>query len=259
MVRIATFNVNSVRARLPNVCDWLKETAPDVALLQEIKCQDEQFPRMEIEDLGYNVETHGQKSYNGVAILSKTPLEDVTRGLPGDESDEQARYMEATVFGSLRVAAIYLPNGNPVPGEKFDYKLGWMDRLINRAQALLALEQPVVLGGDYNVIPRDVDVYEPAAFASDALTQPESRARFRQLHHLGYTNAFMDSHPQAAHQYSYWDYQGGAWQKGNGLLIDFLLLSPEAADKLTAAGINKDVRGKEKASDHAPVWCELDL
>lgn len=257
MIKIATWNVNSIKARLPNALAWLKEFAPDVALLQEIKTVDEGFPRMEIEDLGYNIETHGQKTYNGVAILSKSPIEDVSRGLPGDDTDEQARYIEGTVFRNLRVASIYLPNGNPIDTEKFPYKLGWMDRLYSHVQTSLEAEESIVFGGDYNVIPTNDDVYDPKAVAGDALTQPESRARFQAIKSLGLTDA-LRSFNHAPHQYSYWDYQRGAWQKDNGLLIDHLLLTPQAADRLTDAGIDKDPRGKEKASDHTPVWCVLE-
>ncbi|MDG2319522.1 MAG: exodeoxyribonuclease III [Rhodospirillaceae bacterium] len=257
MIKIATWNVNSIKARLPNALAWLKEFAPDVVLLQEIKTVDEGFPRMEIEDLGYNIETHGQKTYNGVAILSKSPIEDVSRGLPGDDTDEQARYIEGTAFGNLRVASVYLPNGNPIDTEKFPYKLGWMDRLYSHVQTSLEDEESIILGGDYNVIPNDDDVYDPNAVAGDALTQPESRARFQAIKNLGLTDA-LRSFNHAPHQYSYWDYQRGAWQKDNGLLIDHLLLTPQAADRLTDAGIDKDPRGKEKASDHTPVWCVLD-
>jgi exodeoxyribonuclease III len=256
MIKIATWNVNSVKARLPNVLSWLKDFTPNVVLLQEIKTVDEGFPRLEIEDLGYNVETHGQKTYNGVAILSKSPIEDVSRGLPGNE-DEQARYMEGTVYGNVRVASIYLPNGNPIDTEKFPYKLSWMDRLYAHIQTCLTLEESYVFGGDYNVILRDDDVYDAAAFAKDALTQPESRARFQAIKNLGLTDA-LRSFNHAPHQYSYWDYQRGAWQKDNGLLIDHLLLSQQAADRLTDAGIDKGPRGKEKASDHTPVWCVLE-
>jgi len=257
-VKIATWNVNSIKARLPNVLAWLKEASPDVVLLQELKCVDENFPRMEIEDAGYNVETHGQKTYNGVAILSKTPIEDVERGLPGDETDEQARYMEGTVFGKLRVAALYLPNGNPIDTDKFKYKLKWMGRLKAHMEQRLMDDEMQLWGGDYNVIPTDGDVYNPAAFANDALTQPESRARFRAMQFLGLTDAFR-AFNTLPHQYSYWDYQGGAWSKDNGLLIDFLMLSPLTADTLRGAGIDKGPRGKEKASDHTPVWCELEI
>ena len=255
MVKIATWNVNSIKARLPNVLAWLEESAPDVVLLQELKTVAENFPQMEIEDRGYNTAVVGQKSYNGVAILSKAPIEDVVERLPGDAEDEQARYVEATTFG-LRVASIYLPNGNPVDTDKFPYKLAWMDRLRQHAAALLESEQPIVLGGDYNVIPTDDDVYDAARFAGDALAQPETRQRFRALLNLGYTSAFRALNSDA-HVYSYWDYQGGAWQKDNGLLIDHLLLSPQAADRLSAARIDKGPRGKEKASDHTPVLCEI--
>ena len=255
-VKIATWNVNSVKARLPNVLVWLKVFAPDIVLLQEIKCVDDAFPRLEIEDMGYNLAVHGQKTYNGVAILSKSPLEDVAAGLPGESSDEQARYIEATAFGKLRVASIYLPNGNPIDTPKFPYKLAWMDRLKAHMQAGLRSGEMIAYGGDYNVIPTDTDVYSPQAFAADALTQPESRSRFHSMLHLGLTDALRAFHP-APHLYSYWDYQAGAWQKDNGLLIDHILLSPQAADRLTASGIDKTPRGQEKASDHTPVWCEL--
>ncbi|HMB76002.1 MAG TPA: exodeoxyribonuclease III [Kiloniellaceae bacterium] len=255
MVTIATWNVNSIKARLPNALDWLKDFAPDVALLQEVKCLAENFPRLEIEDLGYNVAVVGQKSYNGVALLSKEPLEDLQEGLPGDDDDEQARYLEATTFG-LRVASIYLPNGNPIDTEKFPYKLAWMERLRARAEALLALEEPTILGGDYNVIQNDDDVYDPKAFADDALFQPETRAAFRRILNLGFTEAYRALHHEA-HRYSFWDYQGGAWQKDNGLRIDHLLLSPQAADRLEDCDIDRKPRGQPKASDHTPVWCRL--
>lgn len=257
MVKIATWNVNSVKARLPNIVEWLTQAKPDVVLLQEIKCQDEGFPGFEFEASGYHTAVHGQKSYNGVAILSRLPLTDVRCGLPGDDTDEQARYIQATVDGRFRVASLYLPNGNPVDTPKFPYKLAWMDRLLIHAQGLLRDNIPTVLGGDYNVIPTDSDVYDAQAFASDALCQPESRQRFRALHHQGWTNAFRALHPEP-HRYSFWDYQAGAWQKDYGLLIDFLLLSPQAADRLTACDIDRGPRGQEKASDHTPVWCDLD-
>jgi exodeoxyribonuclease-3 len=255
-MKIATWNVNSIKARLPNALAWLESAAPDVVLLQEIKTVDDGFPRLEIEALGYACAVHGQKSYNGVAILSKRGLEDVSAGLPGDDGDDQARYMEATVAG-VRVASIYLPNGNPADTEKYTYKLGWMKRLKARAEALLATEQPVVLGGDYNVIPTDEDVHDAAAWAGDALIKPETRAAFREILWLGYTDAFRAKDP-TPHKYSFWDYQGGAWQKDNGIRIDHLLLSPQAADRLAAAGIDTGPRGKEKASDHTPVWCTLE-
>ncbi len=258
MTVIATWNVNSIKARLPRVLEWLEEFSPDVALLQELKTVDDTFPRLEIETAGYHVETVGQKTYNGVAILSKQPIDVHLRRLPGDEADEQARYIEADTCG-FRVAAIYLPNGNPTRDEnggdheKFTYKLGWMDRLVAHAEDLLSQNIPVVLGGDYNIIPTDDDVYDPVAFADDALCRPESRARFRRILHMGYTEAFRTLNPDP-HLYSYWDYQRGAWQKDNGLRIDHLLLSPEAADLLESVGIDKTPRGKEKASDHTPVW-----
>ena len=259
-MKIATWNVNSIKARLPNVTAWLEDAQPDVLLMQEIKTVDDGFPRLELEALGYNCAVHGQKSYNGVAILSKFPLTDVTTGLPGDNSDEQARYVEAWVdaggAAGVRVASIYLPNGNPAPGDKYDYKLAWMDRLIAHARDLLAAEECVVLGGDYNVVPADEDVHDPAAWADDALFLPQTRAKFRTLLNLGYTEAFRTLNTQS-HVYSFWDYQAGAWQKDNGIRIDHLLLSPQAADRLVACEIDKGPRGKPKASDHTPVWCDL--
>lgn len=256
MTKIATWNVNSIRARLPRVLDWLKEFDPDTVLVQELKATDDNFPRLEIEDLGYNVEIHGQKNFNGVAIFAKSPIEDVLRGLPGDPDDEQARYIEATVDGN-RVASIYLPNGNPTPGDKYDYKLRWMDRLIAHASNLLEKGGPVVLGGDYNVIPADEDCYDPAGWADDALFLPDTRKRFRAMLNLGYTEAFRALNTGAGH-YSFWDYQGGAWQKDHGIRIDHLLLSPEAADRLEECAIDRKPRGhSEKPSDHTPVWIEI--
>jgi len=260
-MKIATWNVNSVKARLPRVLEWLAEFQPDVALLQEIKCVDEAFPTLEIGDAGYNVATAGQKSYNGVAILSKHPIEVERTTLPGDDHDEQARYIEAFIK-DVRVASIYLPNGNPTRNDdgsdhdKFTYKLGWMDRLRQHAAQLLETEDAFVLGGDYNICPTDGDVYNPEGFADDALCRPESRGRFRAIVNLGLTNAFR-VYDRTPGRYSYWDYQAGAWQKDNGLLIDHLLLSPQAADRLQGAGIDRTPRAKEKASDHTPVWCEL--
>lgn len=255
MVRIASWNVNSVKARLPNVLDWLKQASPDVVLLQEIKCQDDGFPAFEFEAAGYRTAVHGQKSYNGVAILAKHPITDVVRGLPEPDGDEQARYIQASVAG-FRVASIYLPNGNPAPGDKFDYKLRWMRRLITHARALLATGQPVVLAGDYNVCPTDEDVYDPANWTMDALCRPESRALFRELCHLGLTEAFRSLHPEPG-RYTFWDYQAGAWQRDNGLRIDHVLLSPQAADRLVACDIDKGPRAQDKASDHTPIWVEL--
>ena len=255
-MKIATWNVNSIKARLPRVLEWLKAADPDVALLQEIKTVNEGFPALEIEELGYNIAVCGQKSYNGVAILSKRPLEDVVTRLPGDDGDEQARYIEA-VTGGLRVASIYLPNGNPVDSPKFPYKLAWMDRLYDHAKDLLGHEEALVLGGDYNIAPSDDDVYDPAVWVDDALCRPEARARFRAILHLGLTEAYRALHA-APGAYSFWDYQKGRWQRDEGVRIDHLLLSPQAADQLEACDIDKTPRGhREKPSDHTPVWCEL--
>ncbi len=257
MTKIATWNVNGVRARLPRAIEWLTEAEPDIVLVQEIKATEETFPRMEIEDLGYNIAICGQKSFNGVAIFAKSPIEDVATRLPGDEADEQARYIEAFV-GDLRVASIYLPNGNPAPGEKFDYKLAWMERLRAHVHDLLTHDdEAIVLGGDYNVIPADEDCHDPPAWADDALARPASRQQFRALLHLGLTDAFRALNPEP-NVYSFWDYQRGAWEKDFGIRIDHLLLSPHAADRLSASGIDKKPRGRQKASDHTPVWCEID-
>ncbi|UTP38148.1 exodeoxyribonuclease III [Phenylobacterium sp. LH3H17] len=259
-MRIATWNVNSVNARLETVLRWFEEASPDVACLQEIKCVDEKFPAEAFERLGYNVAVHGQKSYNGVAMLSKTPLEDVRKGLPGEDEDEQARYLEAVVSGPtpVRVACIYLPNGNPIETDKFGYKLRWMARLKAHAQELLAYEEPLALVGDYNVIPEARDAAHPNNWLGDALFQPESRAAFRALKNLGLTEAFLaiDGSPEA---YTFWDYQAGAWQRNNGIRIDHALLSPQAADLLRGCVIHRDVRGWDKPSDHVPVVVELDL
>lgn len=255
-MKIATFNVNSIKARLPRVLEWLEDAKPDVALLQEIKSEDATFPALEIEALGYQVATHGQKTYNGVAILSRHPIEDQRRGLPGDKSDEQARYIEATIQG-IRVASIYLPNGNPVDTDKYPYKLGWMERLTKHVRrTLLPTEMPVVLGGDYNCCPTDKDVYDPAGWADDALCRPETRAQFRALVNLGLTEAWRALHNEVA--YSFWDYQRGRWNRDEGLRIDHFLLSPQAADRLVACEIDRGPRGKEKASDHTPVWVEIE-
>ncbi len=258
-MRIATWNVNSVNARLETVLRWFEEARPDVACLQEIKCIDEKFPTEAFERLGYNVAVHGQKTYNGVALISRTPLEDVRRGLPGDDSDEQARYIEAVVSGPqpVRVGCLYLPNGNPVATEKFAYKLGWMARLNAHARELLTLEEPFVLLGDYNVIPERRDAEFPDNWTGDALFQPESRAAFRALKNLGLTEAFLQA-DGAAGAYTFWDYQAGAWQRNNGIRIDHALLSPQAADLLTGVSIHRDVRSWEKPSDHVPFVVELD-
>ena len=254
-----TFNINGIKARVDSLSAWLEEAQPDVALLQEIKSVDEAFPVEHFEDLGYNVVTHGQKSFNGVAILSKHPLEDISRGLPGDDTDEQARYIEATVVGerhAVRLCGLYLPNGNPAPGPKFDYKLAWMERLLDRAKDLLAQEIPFVMAGDYNIIPQAEDAAKPDSWRDDALFRIESRTAFRQLLNLGLTEAFR-ARTQGPGHYSFWDYQAGAWNRNNGIRIDHLLLSPQAADMLTDCQIDKDVRGREKPSDHVPVWIDL--
>jgi exodeoxyribonuclease-3 len=256
VVKIATFNVNSIAVRLPILLAWLEQAKPDIVCLQETKCPTGDFPLLELKGLGYHVEAVGQpRGYNGVALLSRAPPEDVVRALPGDPADDQARYVEATI-GDLRVASLYLPNGNPIGTDKFTYKLAWMRRLKAHAEALLASEVPFVLAGDYNVAPTDEDVYDPSAVLEDAICQPESRARFRALLNLGLTDAFRAFHAEP-HRYSFWDYQAGRWFRDEGLRIDHLLLSPQAADRLAGAGIDKSPRGKDKASDHTPVWCEI--
>jgi exodeoxyribonuclease-3 len=257
---IATWNVNSVKARIEPMQRWLKERAPDIVCLQEIKCEDAAFPREPFEELGYNIATHGQKSYNGVAILSKLPLEEVERGLPG-ASDGQSRYIEAVVStsqGAVRVASIYLPNGNPAPGEKYRYKLAWIDRLKEHARKRLAFEEPMVLAGDYNVIPTPADVHDPQLWKDDALFLPATRERFHSLTHLGLTDAIRASSDDPG-LYTFWDHQGGAFQKNNGIRIDHLLLSSQAADRLAGSGIDRNMRGGEKPSDHVPVWIDLDI
>ncbi len=254
-MRITTWNVNSVRQRLDHLLAFLREEAPDVLCLQELKCQDDAFPRAEVEAAGYRVETHGQKGFNGVAILSRTEPAELTRGLPGDPADEQSRYIEAVVEG-VRVASIYLPNGNPAPGPKYDYKLAWFDRLIAHAGERLAREEPLVLCGDYNVIPEPRDVANPDAWRADALFLPQSRAKLRELEALGLTDA-VRACDDAEGLYTFWDYQAGSWQRNLGIRIDHLLLSPQAADRLRATAIHRHVRGWDKPSDHVPVSVEL--
>ena len=255
-MKIASFNINGIKARLPRLLEWLDETRPSVACLQEIKTQDEGFPAADFEAIGYHAIWHGQKGFNGIAILADGVKPELTqRGLPGDDSDEQARYLEADVNG-VRVASIYLPNGNPRPGPKFDYKLAWFERLRKRAATLWALEMPTALVGDFNVIPEDKDVWSPRAMASDALMQPESRDAYARLLADGWIDAIDTLNPRGG-VWTFWDYQAGAWQKNWGIRIDHLLLSPQAADRLVAAGVDKEYRGREKPSDHAPVWVEL--
>ncbi|MCX7629745.1 MAG: exodeoxyribonuclease III [Geminicoccaceae bacterium] len=256
MPTVATFNVNSIKARLPNLLDWLAAARPDVVCLQELKCTEEAFPREPIEDLGYNIAVFGQRGWNGVAILSRSRIEDVLRGLPGDPEDEQARYIEAFTAG-IRVASVYVPNGNPVGSEKFAYKLAWLDRLRGRARELAEFEEAVVLAGDFNVIPEPIDCHDPAAWAEDALFRPESRRALRAILHEGWIDAYRALHPEERNAYTFWDYQGGAFQLDHGIRIDHLLLSPEAADRLEEARIDKEPRRRPKASDHTPVIVRL--
>lgn len=259
-MKIATFNINGVKARFQALTDWLAGSGADVVVLQEIKSVDEAFPRSQFEDLGWIVETHGQKGFNGVAILSRLPLEDVARGLPGDDGDEQARYIEATVTGSIavRIAGLYLPNGNPAPGPKYDYKQAWMERLRLRGRDLMATEMPVLMLGDFNIIPEPRDAARPEVMMEDALFLPESRAAFRRIALQGWTDAVRIRDPWAARgPFTFWDYQAGAWAKDNGLRIDHILMSPQAADLLTETGIDKETRAGEKPSDHVPVWVRL--
>jgi exodeoxyribonuclease III len=257
-MKLATFNINGIKARIEALPRWLEAAKPDVVALQEIKSVDENFPREIFQDMGYRVETHGQKGFNGVAILSRLPLEDITRGLPGDDSDEQARWIEATVMGArpVRLCGLYLPNGNPAPGPKYEYKLAWMARMEARVADLLKTEEPLVIAGDYNVIPQPEDAANPKAWAEDALFLPQTRAAFRRIVNLGLTDAFRAEN-QLPGQYSFWDYQAGAWDKNNGIRIDHLLLSPQAADMLRDCRIDREVRGEEKPSDHVPVWIDL--
>jgi exodeoxyribonuclease-3 len=259
-MKIATWNINGVKARIENLVHWLGESQPDIACLQEIKTVDEGFPRQEIEAAGYHVETHGQKGFNGVAILSKQKPDEVNRGLPGDAEDEQARFIEgvfSTEAGVVRVVSLYLPNGNPVDEDrKFGYKLRWMARLERWAADRLALEEPLVLAGDYNVIPEAIDAKHPDLWVGDALFRPESRQAFRRLEALGFTDAIRAT-TDAGDTYTFWDYQAGAWQKNNGIRIDHLMLSPEAADRLESASIEKHVRAWEKPSDHVPAVVNL--
>ena len=258
-MQIATWNVNGIKARIDNVLAWLKEASPDIACLQEIKSVDEGFPALEIEALGYNVATHGQKGFNGVAVLSKLPFDEVNARLPGDDSDEQARFLEAVIStpqGALRVVSLYLPNGNPVDSEKYPYKLGWMARLEAWAKERLTLEEPFVLAGDYNVIPDARDAKRPEVWVNDALYLPKTRQAFRRLANLGLTEALRATTDEDG-LYTFWDYQAGAWNKNDGIRIDHMLLSPEAADRLSGVMIDKHVRGWEKPSDHVPLKVEL--
>jgi exodeoxyribonuclease III len=259
-MRIATWNINSIRQRVENLQAWLAETGPDIVCLQEIKCTDDAFPREAFEALGYNVAVHGQKTFNGVALLSKLRFDEVKSGLDGGDGDVQARFLEALVStkgGVVRVVSLYLPNGNG--GEdKYAYKLNWMERLIHFSRERLKLEEPFVLAGDYNVIPTSLDAKRPEAWVHDALFLPPTREKFRALINLGLTDAIRAVSDDGG-LYSFWDYQAGAWQKDNGIRIDHLLLSPQAADRLIDAGIDRHVRAWEKPSDHVPVWIDLDI
>jgi exodeoxyribonuclease III len=255
-VKIATYNVNGIKARLPRLIEWLDETKPDIVCLQELKSSDETLPIADVEATGYKGVWHGQKGFNGVAILARGDRPAlVQKGLAGEPEDEMSRYIEADVSG-VRVASIYLPNGNPQPGPKFDYKLRWFERLRHRAAELMVLEIPLVLAGDYNVIPTDDDIANPKSMMDDALTQPESRAAFRRLAALGLTDALEARYPKGR-LWTYWDYQAGGWQRDAGFRIDHLMLSPEAADRLVDVGVDKEHRSREKASDHAATWITL--
>ena len=263
--RLASWNVNSLKARRDHVLSYLSEGKADILLLQELKLQDADFPHDAFKEIGFSSVCHGQKTYNGVAIISRYDIDNVVRGLPdGDapagidgEADTHARYIQADIKG-LTVASLYLPNGNPCPGPKFDYKLRWMKRLVGVAETLQRSERPVILGGDYNVIPQDVDCYEPQAWEGDALWHPASRAAFFALSHSGYTDALRSIHP-SGEKFSFWDYQAGAWQKNNGIRIDHLMMSPEAASRLCTADVDTAERGKERPSDHTPVYCDIRL
>ena len=256
-MKLATYNVNGIRARLPGLLEWLEREQPDIVCLQELKCADDALPAGDIEKAGYNGVWHGQKGFNGVAILARgqAPVLRQT-GLPGDLDDTHSRYVEAEVDG-LIVASIYLPNGNPVGTEKFDFKLRWMERLAERAAQLLAEERPVVLAGDWNVVPEDRDVFSAKATAHDAVNQPATRDAWRRILHRGWTDALRALHPDEPKLYTFWDYTAGCWQRDLGFRLDHLLCSPEAADRLRDAGVDRWARGEEKASDHAPTWVEL--
>jgi exodeoxyribonuclease-3 len=260
-MRIASWNVNSVRQRLDNLVAWLGERQPDVVCLQEIKCETQAFPREPFERLGYNVAVHGQKTFHGVALLSKHKFDDVTHGLAGDADDVQARFLEAlisTKTGVVRVVSLYLPNGNPPSTEKYSYKLKWMDRLIDFTRERMTFEEPLLLAGDFNVIPAAADAERPQAWVNDALFLPSTREKFRALLDIGLTDAIRAVSDDAG-LYTFWDYTGGAWQKDDGIRIDHILLSPQAADRLVAAGIDRHVRSWEKPSDHVPVFVDLDI
>ena len=256
-MRLATFNINGIRARLPRLLEWLDRDNPDVVCLQELKCADESLPIADIEGAGYGAVWHGQKGFNGVAILAKGDAPELRRlGLPGDPDDTHSRYIEADVGGVI-VASLYLPNGNPIGTEKFDYKLKWMERLEAHANELSQSERPVILAGDWNVVPEDRDVFSIRAAANDALVQPETRSQWRRILNQGWTDALRAFFPDEDKLYTFWDYTAGCWQRDAGFRIDHLLCSPEASDRLVAAGVDKWPRAQEKASDHTPAWVEL--
>ena len=259
-VKIASFNINGIKARANALMSWLEEAQPDVALLQEIKSVSENFPSDLFKDLGYNVAVNGQKSFNGVAILSKLPIEDIVTRLPGDSEDDQARWLEVTIVGNqaIRMCNLYLPNGNPTPGPKYDYKLSWMRRLHEKAKELIDSEIPAFMAGDYNIIPQAEDAANIGAWEQDALFLPESRTEFRKILNLGFTDAFRAKHNGSGH-YSFWDYQAGAWDRDDGIRIDHFLLTPQCADLLKNCQIDKHIRSREKPSDHVPIWIELDV
>ena len=259
-VKIASFNINGIKARANALMTWLRDAQPDVALLQEIKSVSENFPSDLFKDLGYNVAVNGQKSFNGVAILSKLPIEDIVTRLPGDIEDDQARWLEVTIVGNqaIRMCNLYLPNGNPTPGPKYDYKLSWMRRLNEKAKELIDSEIPAFMAGDYNLIPQAEDAANIGAWEQDALFLPDSRTEFRRILNLGFTDAFRAKHNGSGH-YSFWDYQAGAWDRDDGIRIDHFLLTPQCADLLKNCQIDKHIRSKEKPSDHVPIWIELDV
>lgn len=260
-MRIATWNINSIKQRIDNLCAWLSERSPDIVCLQETKCIDEAFPREPLEALGYNVVVHGQKAFNGVALLSKFRFDEVKPRLPGDDSDDHARFLEAVISvgpRALRVASLYLPNGNPPDTERFSYKIKWMSRLFDYSSERLQLEEPLILAGDFNVIPTELDARNPAKWVGDALFDARTRQRFRALCNLGLTDAVRAA-TDGPGPFTFWDYQAGAWQKNDGIRIDHLVLSPQAADRIMAVGVDKGVRSWEKPSDHVPVWADLDL
>ena len=259
-VKIASFNINGIKARANALMTWLRDAQPDVALLQEIKSVSENFPSDLFKDLGYNVVVNGQKSFNGVAILSKLPIEDIVTRLPGDSEDDQARWLEVTIVGNqaIRMCNLYLPNGNPAPGPKYDYKLSWMRRLHEKAKELIDSEIPAFMAGDYNIIPQAEDAANIGAWEQDALFLPDSRTEFRRILNLGFTDAFRAKHNGSGH-YSFWDYQAGAWDRDDGIRIDHFLLTPQCADLLKNCQIDKNIRSKEKPSDHVPIWIELDV